>query len=53
MKSSILIGDKITDIKAGDLAGVGKLLLYGNTVKDDSIVNYKKLNKLTEAISFI
>ena len=33
MKSSILIGDKITDIKAGKSAGVGTLILYRTNFK--------------------
>ena len=53
MKSSILIGDKITDIKAGELAGVGKLLLYGSNSVNYSLDNFIQINELTKAISFI
>ena len=53
MKSSILIGDKITDIQAGNRAGVGTLILYGNQYKNCSIYNCIQINNLTEALPFI
>lgn len=53
MKSSILIGDKITDIEAGSSAGVGNLLLYGNSSKHEFAENYIKISNLTEAINFL
>ena len=53
MESSILIGDKITDIQAGELAGVGTLLLYGSSSENYSKDNFIQINELTKAISFI
>ena len=53
MKSSILIGDKITDIKAGKSAGVGTLILYRTNFKNSSKENHIEINNLTKAISLI
>ena len=50
MGNSILIGDNISDMKAGENAGVGNLLLFGNIEKNS---NYKKIHKLSEAFLYL
>jgi D-glycero-D-manno-heptose 1,7-bisphosphate phosphatase len=63
LSSSILIGDKITDIQAGSSAGVGVNLLYSDKEKSDiefgkilkfnTNLNYCSINSLAEAIPFL
>jgi D-glycero-D-manno-heptose 1,7-bisphosphate phosphatase len=63
LSSSILIGDKKTDIQAGNSAGVGANILYseqgksniqsGKKLKFDTNLNYYLVNSLLEAIPLL
>ena len=50
MKNSIFIGDNISDMQAGENAGVGTLLLFDNYEINS---NYKKIYKLSEAFKYL
>jgi D-glycero-D-manno-heptose 1,7-bisphosphate phosphatase len=48
--NSILIGDKLTDMKAGRAAGIKKLFLFNNHNDYHGVI---KINKLGEAINYL
>jgi histidinol phosphatase-like enzyme len=50
MGSSILIGDKVTDIQAGAAAGVGTLLILNSDEVPD---NSQKISDLKEAAQYL
>ena len=50
LESSILIGDKITDIEAGRAAGVKHCFLVGNEINNSS--DYQRFNNLYEAVNW-
>ena len=50
LKSSVLIGDKISDIKAGLAAGIGKtILLAPDGSQNDSSLKFLQVSSLGEA----
>lgn len=54
LSQSILIGDKISDIKAGVSAGIKKNILYSNDILMDNDINvpYERVDKLSDAVNF-
>ena len=51
---SILIGDKVSDIQAGNAAGVGtNLLLAPDCLTELSGLNYQRINTLREAKKYL
>tara|TARA_B100001057_G_C22533390_1_gene826648 strand:+ start:277 stop:816 length:540 start_codon:yes stop_codon:yes gene_type:complete len=54
MSKSILIGDKISDIKAGVSAGVKKNILFSSDLLKDSDIraSYERVKKLHDAANF-
>ena len=54
LKSSVLIGDKISDIEAGLSAGIGKnILLATDDAQNDSRLKFLKVSSLEEASHFL
>ena len=54
LKSSVLIGDKISDIKAGLSAGIGKnILLAPDGSQNDSSLKFSQVSSLREASCFL
>ena len=54
LNCSVLIGDKISDIQAGEAAGVGTNLLFSPDSKPGaSDLNYQHCSSLTEALALI
>ena len=54
LKSSVLIGDKISDIKAGLSAGIGKnILLAPDGSQNDSNLKFLQVSSLREASCFL
>ena len=53
--SSILIGDKVSDIQAGIAAGVGLNILFGQKRKPPKLsgLSYKAIATLREALLFM
>jgi len=55
LNKSILIGDKMTDIAAGQAAGVGCNILLTPKIQDDSdkVQSFHRINQLKDALPFI
>lgn len=54
LASSILIGDKVSDIQAGIAAGVGKNILLAPSAPDDLLGRaYQRISSLDEALGFL
>lgn len=54
LKSSVLIGDKISDIKAGLSAGIGKNILFNpDGLQNDSNLDFFQVSSLREASCFL
>lgn len=54
LASSILIGDKASDIQAGIAAGVGKNILFAQSASSElSGASYQRISALDEALSFL
>lgn len=49
MKSSIMIGDKLSDLEAAKNAGVGRLLLFSNHINDE----FETISSLSKAIDIL
>ena len=54
LTKSIFIGDKITDMKAGNSASVGINLLLGNQEKSEKIdLKFTRIYNLNEAVEYL
>ena len=53
-KDSILLGDKYTDIEAGHLAGIERLLLFSQSLDNELVLSTgKAVNSLREALEYL
>lgn len=53
MAQSVIVGDCVTDIHAGAAAGVGTLIVYGETEINFSKSAYHKVKKLSEVEQYL